>query len=228
MLKINLKIYNKIILTLFILDLLFLIVGYYCVSEIVKNITVGLFVSFIFYYIVVFIPAYINKEAQKKVFLDFYDKFKESVISEILTLSEFDQAEDDIYEKIKDLKDTKKFKEYFSSQSKKEGQTNWNVVMNNIIKKKYKNALSSIVDNINELRRELYFLSGKVQIDDPELLKWMRHVDRVLQDGRFKKDLDWNWGEDEDFTDALYELFSGFSLVSGDIGDFIRDKIKKI
>lgn len=228
MFEINLKKYNKIILILFILDSLFLIVGYSCISEIVKDIAIGLFISFIFYYIVVFIPVYINKEIQKKVFLDFYDKFKASVIREILTLSEFDQVKDDIYDKIKELKDPKKFKEYFGEQSEKEGQTNWHVVINNITEKEYKQALLSIVDNINELRRELYFLSGKVQIDDPELLKWMRHIDRVLQDGRFKKDLDWNWGEDEKFTNALYEMFSGFSLVTGDEGDFIKKRIDKL
>jgi len=228
MFKISLKKYNKIILILFILDLLFLIVGYSCSGGIVKNIAIGLLVSFIFYYIVVFIPVYINKETQKKVFLDFYDKFKESVIMEILTLSEFNQAKKSIYDKIKELKDTKKFNSYFDEQSKKKGQTNWHVVMNNIAKEAYKHNLSSVVDNINELRRELYFLSGKVQIDDPELLKWMRHIDRVLQDGRFKKDLDWNWGEDKRLTDTLYELFSGLSFVAGDQGDFIKKRIKKL
>ena len=147
---------------------------------------------------------------------------------EILTLSEFNQVKNSIHDKAKELKDTKKFNLYFGEQSKKKGQTNWHVVMNNITKETYKHILSSIVDNINELRRELYFLSGKVQIDDPKLLNWMRNIDRALQDGRFKKDLDWNWEEDKYFTDALYELFSGLSFAAGEQGDFIKKRIKKL
>jgi len=226
MFEINLKKYNRIILTFFVLDLLFLVVGYSCVSGIIKDIAVGLFISFIFYYIVVFIPAFLHKEAQKKVFLNFYEEFRKSVIREILNLSELDNSIK-IEDKVCELLDVKKLDLFFLDDNKKnKEQKNCHTMMNNIWQTKYKGSLNIIVSHVDELKKEMIFLVSKVQIDDSDLLEWVRRMDRILSSyGQF--DMQYNNSE-KIFIENLWTLLTGKNLTDSYVGDFIKDKIKKL
>lgn len=227
MCKINLKKYNKIIFTFFILDSLFLIIGYYCISGIVKDIAIGLFISFIFYYIVVFIPEFLNKEAQKKVFLNFYEEFRKNIIREFLYLSEFEQSKTTETQICELLNDVKKLDSFFLEKNKKNiGQNNYDTMMNNIWTPKYKGSFDKIIGCVDELRKEMIFLVSNVQIDDPDLLEWVRIMDRILSSyGQF--DMHENNSE-KIFIEYLWRLLTGKNLTKGYVGDFIKDKIKKL
>jgi hypothetical protein len=72
------------------------------------------------------------------------------------------------------------------------------------------------------------FLVSKIQIDDQELLEWMRRMDRMLSDGRFKKDLDWQFSDEKQFVENLWTLLTEKNLYDNYIGDFIKDKIKAL
>jgi hypothetical protein len=159
------------------------------------------------------------------VFLRYYDQFKEDILREVLIMAEFDG---DIYEKSQELKTTGRFVEFFKQPSRYDGQNNWHVVMNNIDKEEYQRSLRIIVAKMSELQRELDFLIRTINIDSKDLLQKFRNLDRALQDGRYSEDLDWNWGEDNRFTDSLYEILSGWSIVGGHHGDFIKYWIKKL
>ena len=159
----------------------------------------------------------------KRVFLRFYDQYKKEVLLEILELMEF---EGDKNKKAEELKNVDKFTEFSSKSSGKKDQNNWHVLMNNIDNKIYRGSLKRIVVKLFELRREVDFFVRVVDIEDEEILHRLRYLDRGLQDGRFKEELDWNLGEDKDFTNGLHELLSGESF-SGSYGDFIRKWVEK-
>ena len=220
----NTQTYNLILMVVFFLNVIVLQTCSF-VGPILKSILVGSLVSFIFYFIVVYVPTYLRKKNLKRVFLRFYDQFKNDILWEVLELAEFSG---DKYKKNEELKDTDKFIEFAGESSRKKGQTNWHVLMNNIDKKKYQHSLKTIIVKLSELQRETDFLVRTVGVEDEELLHKFRNLDRGLQDGRFKEELDWNWGEDKSFCDSIYELLSGASMIGGKHGDFIKKWVEKL
>ncbi len=219
------KNYNYIVFILFILNIIALVQTCFPVNGDWRNILVGSFVSFIFYFMVVFIPTYLRKDNAKRAFLHFYNQFREDVLREILRLAEFDGDEN---EKVEELKNTDNFISFAQEQSETEGQNNWHVLMNNIDLDDHRHARKTIVVRLSELQREADFLVRYVGVKNRKLLQNFRRLDRSLQDGRYKEELDWNWGEDKQFTDSLYELLSGKSMVAPDQGDFIKEWVKKL
>jgi hypothetical protein len=225
--------YKKVITLLFFLNILFLIFEYtyFQYNGFTRDLGIGLFISFLFYYMVVYIPNWLDKKAQKKVFLNFYEEFRRAIIKEILILSEFDIYSNNVKEKTKELLDVEKLDSFFKEDNKKNsGQKNYQTIMNNIISDsdQYKWSLDVIANQINELKREMNFLVSKIQIDDQELLEWMRRMDRMLSDGRFKKDLDWQFSDEKQFVENLWTLLTEKNLYDNYIGDFIKDKIKAL
>lgn len=208
---------------LFVLNII--VLHGYCLSPFWENLLTGSVISFIFYFMVVYIPNYVRKQNLKKVFLDFYDEFKESVIRDVLTLAEFNG---DFYEQIEQLKNIENFASYCGASSRKRGQTNWDLVQDNIDEEDYRYSLRNIVIKIDELRREVDFLVRSAGVGDQELLKRFRNLDRVLQDGRYTTELDWNQGDDDRFTGSLYELLSGWSFVTGTQSDFVKEWVQKL
>jgi hypothetical protein len=197
-----------------------LVLGNCYLSSFWESILTASLVSFFFYFLVVYIPAYIRKQNQKKVFLDFYDDFKEGILREVLVLSNF---EGDEYEKIEQLKNSDNFTNYCLEPSNRQGQTNWNLVQDHIGEEEYKFSLKNIVVKVSELQREIDFLIRSVGVGDRELLSKFRNLDRTLLDGRYTEELDWNQGDDDRLTNSLYELLSGWSYITGETSDFIKE-----
>lgn len=218
------SVYNKVLFVLFLVNLFFIFQTHFHINDTIMNILIGSLVSFIFYFVVVYIPRYLYKENLKKVFLDYYDQFKEDILREVLHLTEFDG---DVKEKINSLKDTGNFIAFYK-EPRKDGQNNLHVLMNNILKEDYKHSLKIIVTQISELQREVDFIVRSVGVGNSDLLKKFRNLDRALQDGRYTENLDWNWEDDRRFVGALYELLSGWSIADGAHGDFIKTWIKQI
>jgi hypothetical protein len=221
-LKINI---NCLVFVLLLLVVLTLIRVNFDNLPIVKDVLIGLLVSSIFYFFVVAFPICLQKGKIKRVFLEFYNRFKEGVLREVLVLAEFDG---DTEEKIEEIKDPIKFKDFAQEPSQHTGQNNWHVVMNNIDKEEYRHSLKTIIVKLSELQREADFLTRMSGTTNEDLLKKFRNLDRSLQDGRYKEELDWNWGEDRMFTDSLYELLSGWSMIEGNYGDFIKKWVRKL
>lgn len=219
------KKYNYIVFILFILNSFALVQTCFSINGDWRNILVGSLVSFIFYFMVVFIPTYLRKENAKRAFLHFYNQFREDVLREVLNLAEFSG---DKNEEVERLKDPDNFISFAKEPSGEENQNNWHVLMNNIDTDDHRHARKTIVVRLSELQREADFLVRTVGVEDEALLQNFRRLDRSLQDGRYKEELDWNWGEDKEFTDSLYELLSGKSLVSADQGDFIKEWVRKL
>jgi len=159
----SISIYNILLLSLFLLSVLALFQTCFTLSPITQNLLLGLLVSAIFYFLVVFVPTYIRKENLKTVFLNFYDQFKEDVLREVLHLMEFDGDE---YEKIEELKNTDEFIAFAQDASQTEGQTNWHVLMNNIDEEDHKHSLRTIAVKLSELQREADFLIRTAGVED--------------------------------------------------------------
>ena len=161
----NIQTYNLILLIAFFLNV-FVLQTCPFIGSTLKSILVGSLVSFIFYFIVVYVPTYLRKENLKRVYLRFYNQFKSDVLFEVLELTEFNGNE---YKKIKEVKDTDKFMEFAGESSHKEGQTNWHVLMNNIDEEEYRHSLKTIIVKLSELQRETDFLVRTVGVEDEEL-----------------------------------------------------------
>lgn len=194
-------------------------------SPVAVDLLTGSLVSFIFYYIVVYVPDKLRRNALKRTFLQFYKNFRRDILVEVLVLAEF---KGDILGKADELSDVKKFAAYCHEASLRPGQENWHVLMNNLTVKKYAKQIENIVIKISELQREVDFLVRSSGVSDEELLRKFRQFDRALQDGRYLKDMDPNYEEDVRFSNALHELLSGWSYVTGTYDDFLNRWVKQL
>lgn len=197
-------------------------------NDIANEILIGMFVSSIFYLIVVYIPSLIYKKNHKRVFLKSYDNFKNDVLREMLILSGYNASEPNWTKKIEELKDAKKFTDYFNKPSLKKGQTNWHVLLNNINNVRYADSINEIVICTNQLRSDLSFLLGSIQVHDDKLLSGFRRIDHALSNRYFRVKLDGSKKEDERFAESLYELLSGRSITGSESVDFIKKWVKKL
>lgn len=224
MLKKISKYYHWIIFLLFIVSTLILI--RHSGFEVIQSILSGVVVSSVFYFLVDFAPSYIEKQNIRRAFLSFYDnEFKEDVLREVLTLAEFKGKK---HEKIEELKDPEKFKVFSKEDSKYEDRDNWHAVTQNIGEERYQHSLDKIITRLSDLHREIDFLTRTVSIENEELLKKMRRLSRVLQGSRVKRNIDWDREEDKDLANLLFELFSGWNLVDGDHGDFVKSWAEEV
>jgi hypothetical protein len=189
------------------------------------QIVIGIWVSFIFYFLVTAFPAYSHKQRQKNAFFAYYKQFKEDVIQELLLLINY---QDDDYELKEKLLETTEFRNFFQQQSPIAGQTYTHVLLNALANEENLDTSKRISESFRQLEREVDYLTRSLSIEDTTLLVQLRNLSRLMGDGRFDAEIDPNREDESRFVGALFEVFSGWNIVNGETGDFIRKWVEKI
>lgn len=195
-------------------------------SDLYTDITVAIWVSFLFYGLVTAVPNYWHKKAQKDAFFAFYRQFKEDVIRELLQL--IDYHENDSCDLQMRLLDTKEFRNFFKQVSNIPGQSYRDVLLNAVADSENKYSVEIISELCHQLEREVDFLARTLMISDTNSLKKLRHISRLMGDGRLSSDIDSNQEDESLFVDALFGIFSGWDIVAGETGDFIKELVDKM
>ena len=190
------------------------------------QIIVGIWVSFLFYFVVTAFPAYLHKQRQKRAFFSYYKQFKQDVIQELLLLINYQG--DDRQELEEKLLETTEFRNFFQQPSPVEGQTYTHVLLNALADVDSHPNAERVSESFRQLEREIDFLTRSLSIEDTSLLVRLRSLSRLMGDGRLDADIDPNIEDESRFVNALFEVFSGWNSVSGETEDFIKEWVSKI
>lgn len=195
-------------------------------SEFWFEIIIGIWVSFLFYFMVTAFPAYLHKERQKMAFFVYYKEFKQDVILQLFHLINY--QEDDRSELQDKLLDTKEFRDFFRQPSPIQGQNYTHVLLNAIAEPENQQFVERIAESFRALENEIDFLTRSLAIEDTSLLIRLRSLSRLMGDGRLNPEINAQREDESRFVGALFEVFSGWNNISGETGDFIKEWVGKI
>jgi hypothetical protein len=190
------------------------------------QIIIGIWVSFLFYFVVTAFPSYLHKQRQKEAFFAYYKQFKQDVIQELLLLINYQG--DDRQELEEKLLETTEFRKFFQQQSPIKGQTYTHVLLSALADEENQPLAERISESFRRLEREIDFLTRSLSIEDTTLLVRLRSLSRLMGDGRLDAEIDPDREDESMFVGALFELFSGWNIVSGETGDFITEWVREI
>jgi hypothetical protein len=175
------------------------------VSEItlIENLLIGLLSSYYFYIIVVFIPEYQRIKIIRNNFSFQIDLFKDEVLSKFLTSIEGTIN----LERVNELKDIKKFREYFNEDYIK-GQTRWQKVLTDIDNDE--KLLKDLLTDLEFLKEECHYVLGKIQINSEWSYGFMKRLSNFIYALRTDENIGGT-----DMSKFFWPLFSGWSNVSG-------------
>jgi hypothetical protein len=174
-------------------------------------------VSLFFYWLVVRLPENATRHRIRESFALHFQQFKEDTIGTILAVT------DGSYEwgLQRELTDQKKFKEYFKEKDE-DGNERWYAFHNNMTDY----YLKELQTHLEVLRSEILFTMAAVDIDDREVLEFMKRFSaNIIRYRNVRLDDD----SMKSFGSFMYEIFAGFSLVEGYMKrDYFKDMINDI
>jgi hypothetical protein len=173
-------------------------------NSIIANISFGLFVSCLFYFVTVWIPIQTKRKTLKSNYSSQYYEFKRNMIGHFLNASESSYSA----ELLTTLHDQKKFKEYFKENAN-EHQQRWDLVASNM--DAY--LLSKMKLEFDAFKESTSYILNNVEISNSEVFTFLHRFNKevvLLQD--ISPD---EYDEIKSFCRFLWELFSGWSWVDG-------------
>ena len=164
---------------------------------------IGSIVSLFFYWLVVRIPENAKRRRIRGSFAKHFREFKEDTIATILRVTDgtFDWGFH------RELTDQKRFQEYFK-QRVGEGQDRWDFWHN----KMTEHDLDELLTHLKILRDEIRFTMSVIDIDDKNVLEFMKRLSATI--GKMRRTT-----RDDDsmnsFGHFMWEVFAGWNIVSG-------------
>lgn len=173
--------------------------------------------SLIFYFLVVRLPENAKRRRIRNSFALHYRQFKEDSIATMLIVVDGSYN----YGFHQELVDQKKFREYFK-QNDESGNERWYAFYNNMTEF----YLKELLTHLEVLRAEILFTMAAVDIDDKEVLEFMKRFSASIV--RYR-DTTLEYESMKSFGNFMWEIFAGFSMVTGYMKrDFFEDMIKAI
>jgi hypothetical protein len=185
--------------------------------KVLYDLGVGSFLSVVFYALVVRLPDHRKRQRLKKSLAKRYSDFKEDCIAEMLS------AADGAYNADfpETLIDQDKFRAYFQEKVSS-SQDRWDALFNNL----EASHLKALITQLELLRDEIAFVLASTDISDDKSFEFFKRLSGVIA---LRKETSLDYDDKNRFTNFLWEIFSGFSFVSGyRKGDLIAEMIKAI
>jgi hypothetical protein len=172
-------------------------------NQIAFDLSVGVISALITYYLLVRLPEHERKRRIKKHLLFSYQAFKESAIQTFLGCANDSYSLDDVAL----LSSQSAFRRHFK-ESVAQGQEKWDVVANNI----EDFHIRQLVIEAEVLLGEFQHAISAVDVPDPEVFKFMKHLSSVLYRAK-------NWSSDYDGVKQVlrffWQLLAGWDPVKG-------------
>ncbi len=185
--------------------------------KVLYDLGVGSFLSILFYGLMVRLPEHRKRQRIKKSFAKRYRFFKEDCIAEILSVAD-GSFEWGFHAS---LIDQEQFRAYFQ-QKVSPSQDRWDAFLNNL----QASSLEILITQLEILRDEILFVLTSIDIDDDESFDFFKRLPSVIA---LRKKTTLGYDDTKSFGNFLWEMFAGFSFVSGyRKGDLIAYMIKAI
>lgn len=187
-----------------------------------NDILIGVIVSFIFYYIVVYFPNKKRESIIKKYYKKRIDSFKvESIEILLSTLNEGFYIDDNI--KRENLLIVGNFRSFFKEKTSPTTER-WDDVANGLEKNKEK--VFEIIGQLKTLEEESRFILNKLEINDDRVYYFLKEVSKITHNYK-------EYNEDGDdlksIMSLLWQIFAGWDWISGysekDIFQIIYDEL---
>jgi hypothetical protein len=172
-------------------------------EKIAYDLGIGSIVSLLFYWLVVMLPESAKRRRIRDSFALHFRQFKEDVIATILTVTDGSYE----YGFHQELVDQTKFREYFK-QKGEGGNERWYAFYNNMTA----SQLQEILMHLEVLRTEILFTMAAVDIEDKEVLEFMKRFSANIL--RYRS-TPLEYASMKSFSNFIWEIFAGFSLVTG-------------
>jgi len=173
-------------------------------NQIAFDLSIGLLVSVFFYVLVVAVPGHRKRLRIKRHLLRQYDYFKRDCLLQLLWASGgLDSS------LVDELIDRDAFRAYFKTRASG-GMDRWNVAENAL--QSEPERLARLLDQLEIFRVELEFTLTTIDVDDPDMLRFARHLYQVLKQGS-------KWRADYDgvkqVSNFFWSVFAGWDIVNG-------------
>ncbi|MGP0592693.1 hypothetical protein ACTRXD_09175 [Nitrospira sp. T9] len=180
--------------------------------------SIGFVVSAIFYFIVVWLPAWQRKVRILGNLQLHYNAFKLSCISTFLVYSD---SQD--YEPQEMLLDQEEFRRYFSIYTSTD-QTRWHNVANALDRGAY--PLRDILNELEILREELLYVLNNIDVHDEKVFGFLKRLSHAI----FRiKHLEPGYDDVKSLCHFLWEIFTGYSFSEGyRKEDIVQSMIEKV
>ncbi|GAA0322244.1 hypothetical protein [Psychrobacter aestuarii] len=211
---------KKITTILNILTLIFLAIAVKTVDGIgydsmLYSLSMGFIVSYIFYFLVVYIPEYKRRKILRESLESQYLQFKKSCIDVFLIISEsqeFSNKEELLY--------LSKFRNYFNKENKN-GEIRWGVIVNCLQENEY--YLKEIIYYLQMLNEEIKYTRYSVSLSDPEVFEFLNRLSQLI--ARMKS-TERDYDDIKSFCGFLWSIFTGWDWTKGySESDIIKDII---
>jgi hypothetical protein len=172
-------------------------------NKIFYDLAAGALVSLVFYVLIVRLPDYQKRRRYKKSLAHQYKDFRHDSIALMLGVS------DGSYDSTmpEQLSDQKKFRAYFQEQVTQD-QDRWDRFCNNLDESHQK----EIVKRMEIFRDEIAFILNNVDIPSDEPFEFLKRLSTAIYSIR---DATLEYDDVKQFSRFLWEMFAGFSFVSG-------------
>jgi hypothetical protein len=186
-------------------------------EKIAYDLGIGSAVSLFLYWLVVRMPDNAKRRRIRNSFALHYRQFKEDAIATMLMVADGTYT----YGFHRELVDQKKFRDYFK-QEDEGGNERWYAFYNNMTDF----YLNELLTHLEVLRSEILFTMAAVDIDDKEVLQFMKRFSASIV--RYR-DTTLEYDSMKSFGNFMWKIFAGFSMVSGYMKrDFFEDMINAI
>jgi hypothetical protein len=172
-------------------------------EKIAYDLGIGSIIGLLFYWLVVKLPENAKRRRVRKSFALHFRQFKEDVIATILSVTDGSYE----YGFHEELVDQKKFRVYFT-QTDDSGNERWYAFYNNMTEAN----LQELRLHLEVLRSEILFTMAAVDIEDKEVLEFMKRFSANIIRYR-STTIDYD--SMKSFGNFMWEIFAGFSLVTG-------------
>jgi hypothetical protein len=185
--------------------------------RVLYDLGVGSFLSVAFYGVVVRLPEHRKRQRIKRSFAKRYRLFKEDCIAEILSVADGTF----LWGVHETLVDQAKFREYFR-EPVSSSQDRWDAFLNNL----EASNLEVLITQLEILRDEIAFVLASTDINDDEPFEFFKRLSSIIA---LRRKTSLGYDGTKNFGNFLWEMFTGFSTVSGyREGDLVADMIKAI
>ena len=186
-------------------------------NSILFNLSIGLFTSIFFWYLIVAIPENQKRARIRKGLAMQYKEFKEGVITNLLFAS-VGSCPMDLQEKLMGYRE---FREYFNENQK----ANWYNALNNL--EGSANYLSDILIEMELLSIEVSYVLNNLDKVDDEVYSLFKRLNENIY--RLKNSTIYSYDQVKYVSGFIWEIFARFNIASGyQDKDIIQDMIDKI
>jgi len=183
----------------------------------VYDIAVAAFTGVIFYWLLVRLPAYVQRKRIQRGLLKHYDAFRRELVTQLVFASGEPSAD---YGVLQSLTDPLACKDYFDRDSGRR----W-YAATNAIDDSETTYLGAIRVAVLELKGEIEFMVDHVDLDDDTYEFFKRGLLILGGIGRTRPEYD----DVKSLMASLYELLTGWSFAGGKAGhDYIREGIERL